>query len=359
MAMISRRSDRPRVLFVVDVPGWAYDDCAQNWKQLLVEEFEIDIAYLGDAASRKLEADGAAAFERLVRLANADLDDRAFLSSARALTTWVRSHSESLVAGAAPFDHGIYRGVVFFYSRALRDPRMLGTAIPSEKIAVIINNEKWVEEGATVTVDRYLSEASVVVACNSFILDAFAGKHPRVVRASQAINDNTFSVTRENMVRPTRVGDEFVIGWSGDYKNPIKNVPFVREVCDAAGVKLLISKNRTREELCDWYNNSIDAVLCASSSEGGPLMLLEAGACARPIISTPVGLVREIVRHGETGLMVPHGDKQKTVEAVRLLANDLELRARLAIALHEEVKSRWTLRARLHEIRHALETLCG
>lgn len=45
-------------------------------------------------------------------------------------------------------------------------------------------------------------------------------------------------------------------------------------------------------------------VVCASSAEGGPRFIVEAMACGLPAVSTPVGLMRELVRDGENGFLV-------------------------------------------------------
>jgi glycosyltransferase involved in cell wall biosynthesis len=51
-----------------------------------------------------------------------------------------------------------------------------------------------------------------------------------------------------------------------------------------------------------------DLLVLASESEAAPLPLFEAMRAARPVVATDVGGVREIVREGETGYLVPRGD---------------------------------------------------
>ncbi len=47
---------------------------------------------------------------------------------------------------------------------------------------------------------------------------------------------------------------------------------------------------------------SARVLVCASTSEGGPRVVGEAMACGTPVISTKVGIVAELVRHGHNGL---------------------------------------------------------
>ena len=51
-----------------------------------------------------------------------------------------------------------------------------------------------------------------------------------------------------------------------------------------------------------------DVVAIPSVWESGPLVLAEALELGRPVVATPVGLVPEVVREGESGRIVPVGD---------------------------------------------------
>ena len=64
------------------------------------------------------------------------------------------------------------------------------------------------------------------------------------------------------------------------------------------------------------------AVFPSTYGEGLPKALLEAAACARAIVATDMPGCREVVRHGETGLLVPPHDIAALAAAVALLAAD-------------------------------------
>ena len=51
--------------------------------------------------------------------------------------------------------------------------------------------------------------------------------------------------------------------------------------------------------------NACDAFVMSSVWEGGPLVLLEAAACARPLVATNVGVAPQIVIPGNTGFLIP------------------------------------------------------
>src|SRR5207247_2874703 len=74
-----------------------------------------------------------------------------------------------------------------------------------------------------------------------------------------------------------------------------------------------------------WRRSAI-AVLPSTYGEGVPKALLEAAACARPIVATDMPGCREVVRHGETGLLVPPHDIGALADALGALVADPERR---------------------------------
>ena len=65
------------------------------------------------------------------------------------------------------------------------------------------------------------------------------------------------------------------------------------------------------------------------------LVALETAAAGKPIVASDIGGLRDIVVDGETGLLVPPGDRQQLTNAMRRLIEDDGLRARLGAAAKE------------------------
>jgi glycosyltransferase involved in cell wall biosynthesis len=79
-----------------------------------------------------------------------------------------------------------------------------------------------------------------------------------------------------------------------------------------------------------------------SHREGLPLTLLEAAACARPLIATDVPGCREIARHNLNAFLVPLGDVGALAGAIEHLASDADLRRRFGQASRRLVEQEFS-----------------
>ncbi|GAC1318657.1 MAG: glycosyltransferase family 4 protein [Chloroflexota bacterium] len=85
----------------------------------------------------------------------------------------------------------------------------------------------------------------------------------------------------------------------------------------------------------------LDVVALSSRNEGSPVALIEALASARPVVSTAVGGVPEVVVHGETGLTVPRNDAGALADAIVRLLTDRDLAQKLGAAGRRHVYPRY------------------
>lgn len=76
--------------------------------------------------------------------------------------------------------------------------------------------------------------------------------------------------------------------------------------------------------------------------EGVPKVLIEAAACCRPIVTTDTAGCRDIVRHGENGLLVRPRDVLGLADAIQRLRNDADLRIQMGRRGREIVETEFT-----------------
>jgi hypothetical protein len=90
------------------------------------------------------------------------------------------------------------------------------------------------------------------------------------------------------------------VGWAGNASAADKNLPLLTQAwpeIQIAGGTL------TQAEMPGFYNG-VDVITCASDAEGDPRPLIEGMACGCFPVTVDVGIVPELVRHGENGLIV-------------------------------------------------------
>lgn len=69
-----------------------------------------------------------------------------------------------------------------------------------------------------------------------------------------------------------------------------------------------------------------------------PVKLLDLLAAGVPVVAEAVGEIQELIRHGETGWLIPPGDEEGFARAVLALLGDPERRSRLGAAAAREVR---------------------
>lgn len=154
-------------------------------------------------------------------------------------------------------------------------------------------------------------------AAGDFLFLTMARFHP-VKRIDLMITEFAAIVERHPQARLILVGD-------GD----------LRPELEALAVRLRMEGRVTflgyRNDIAEILNAS-DAFLLTSAVEGNPMAVMEAMAVGLPVICTAVGGIPELVRSGETGLLVEKEATGKIAAAMERLMNSSELRRTLGQA---------------------------
>jgi hypothetical protein len=93
-----------------------------------------------------------------------------------------------------------------------------------------------------------------------------------------------------------------------------------------------------QDDVVPWLQALDLFVLPSYGEEGVPQAIMQAMACAIPVVSTPVGAIGEAVEHGITGLLVAPARPRRFSIGLAALRDDPPLRMRFAAAARERAE---------------------
>jgi glycosyltransferase involved in cell wall biosynthesis len=145
-----------------------------------------------------------------------------------------------------------------------------------------------------------------------------------VGRLAKVKNHGLFLEAVEQLLRKNIRARYFIVG-DGSERTEIE-----------ATVNRLNEQYGNRITMTSWitdiatFNAGMDLICLTSDNEGTPVSLIEAQACNLPVISTDVGGVRDILKEGETGYVVPRKDVTAFAEKLELLVTNKEIRKKMS-----------------------------
>lgn len=126
---------------------------------------------------------------------------------------------------------------------------------------------------------------------------------------------------------------ELVLAGDGELRAEIDALVEHHKLQDCVRVTGWISSEKVRDEIL-----AAQALVLPSFAEGLPVVIMEAMALRRPIISTYVAGIPELVQPGKHGWLVPAGDAEALAQAMQAcLDAPREVRESMGNAAHERV----------------------
>src|SRR5262245_25614198 len=153
-------------------------------------------------------------------------------------------------------------------------------------------------------------------------------------------------------IERTKPGVHWVLVGAGELETPL------REQARALGLESRVRFTGWRDDVPDVLAVA-DVFVLPSENEGFGRVVVEAMAMARPVVATAVGGVPEIVRDGETGVLVPVSDPQALGDALRALLDDPARAARLGAAGCARAQSRCSLVAHVTGVERVYTEVLG
>lgn len=96
----------------------------------------------------------------------------------------------------------------------------------------------------------------------------------------------------------------------------------------------------------------IDIIVLTSHNEGTPVSLIEAQAAHKPVVSTNVGGIEDIVQHGETGFITEAGDTAAFAQHIQTLIDAPQLREQMGKKGYENVIKRYSKQRLITDMKH-------
>lgn len=185
--------------------------------------------------------------------------------------------------------------------------------LPKDKIITGLHSHHSWDDKKTTPEKNVNPPSKLIDNLNSFIrVNAVSKKLYDLFKSSGVENISyTPNGADTDIFKPSsRNNDVFTVGYSGtqthDWRKGISD--FILPAAKKAGVKVELAMRATEqqvsvEEMPAFYQK-LDAYICASSSEGFSLSVLEAASCGNPIITTNVGGMAELIKDGNNGFLV-------------------------------------------------------
>ena len=239
---------RPRVVILADYPDWAQDRAARALSRWLSDEFDFRILY-------RIESPDLSQweFDLIFVLFWGETYHRPFVSDSRRVLKQISSHRWQY-------------------------ERKFGCLTPGETAYI------YLQDAGTLTVP-------------SRRLQTMFSPYRETVLAPKGFEPSEFAA-RGRRTGPLR------IGWAGETDRPGKGYRDILQPAIGSEFELRTAGGEYKpSEMVDFYN-SVDVICVTSNAEGDPLPLLEGMACGCFPVAVDVGIVPEVVRHGDNGLIV-------------------------------------------------------
>ncbi len=110
--------------------------------------------------------------------------------------------------------------------------------------------------------------------------------------------------------------------------------------------KIVVTGYVSNQDLPSYYS-VMDIIVHPSLRDGMPNVILEAMACGKTVIATPVGGVIDVLDDGKNGRIVSINDVNFLTQIMQEVLSDKMLQRRLGAAARETVQSRFTMQQEL------------
>jgi glycosyltransferase involved in cell wall biosynthesis len=128
------------------------------------------------------------------------------------------------------------------------------------------------------------------------------------------------------------------------------NEPKLRQKLTELGIDDRVIFVGRQSNVAEWLNAFDLFCLPSYGEEGVPQSILQAMACALPVVSTPIGSISEAVLDGQTGVLVPARDSVRLADMIQSLYADPVKRQAMGLAGLAHLKSTFSFSQMLNKM---------
>ncbi|WAA13134.1 glycosyltransferase family 4 protein [Fervidibacillus halotolerans] len=289
--MTKERENIRKILLVPDVPGWAFDHHARDMMAMPSNRVQLDIKY-----QHEVQKEDANQYEFIYPMAV------------------IMAHS--------------------LYQKGIPLNKLVA-GISSERQFRFFQNQN--QQLSKKFLQFFKGLRAVNTASDEFV-ERFSRYRP-VHKTRVGVDIHQFKPLKQRKENPV-----FTVGWVGSSKdNELKGYHIVEKALLGLPVKLDIRTKTehfvSRDEMITYYQG-LDCFLCASRSEHIPLPVFEAAACGVPIISTKVGIVPELIKSYQNGMIV---DRTPAAfrKAIQYIMRHQSVKEKMAIEIRKTIVKNW------------------
>jgi glycosyltransferase involved in cell wall biosynthesis len=338
-------SESRHIVYISEMRDWAIDQVGQQVQRFLPEPYSMRITgtYKG-YRNTTLHLGAPSLYLKPAHLeAMRSRSNRILLSWTHGLPDnpdpTIQSRIESMAAAIPYFDR------ILAMTGTGRD-FLVQMGIPPERIALIplgvdLNVFKPRSESQRIAARRALGIPDDAVCIGSFQKDSpgwdNSSKEPKLIKGPDLLVDALIRIAAKQPL--------FVL-LTGPARGYV--ISRLQEADIAYRHDVLDSPNNLSQ-----YYHALDLYLITSRDEGGPMGLLEAMASGVPVVSTRMGIPRDILCHCQNGLLVDIDDLDGVVESAEQILGDKMLAAQIAQEALRTVQAHdWSIIARryAHEL---------
>jgi len=286
-SILCKFNRKPRIAILADRPEWAYDYCARNVRNILSNQFEIDIYYVNQHP------------------------------------TISPQHYDVL--------HVCFWGETYHHK----------FNFPPSRVIKEVSSHRWQYDapyGPLATsefVKRYLDDAHTVVATSLALYNMVREHHDDCYHIKNGFDPDNFFPSDTVHSGPLK------IAWCGNVADQVKGIDDILKPAAEGYALHLATGNIQQRDLIALYNQCDIYAVC-SSHEASPLPLIEAMACGCFPVCTTVGVVPELVRHKDNGYIVAERSVEAFSEAFAWCSKHLQEIREKRLGIADELRSKRT-----------------